>query len=140
MLLVDTGPLVAALNRRDPHHAACRRLLDEHVGQLLVTPYVIAEVCWMVTSRMGAHAEANVMDTVAEDELHQVDLTQDDTRRIAQLLHQYADLHGGQGLSATDASVVAVAERLNVKDVATLDVTDFSVARPRHLPHLTLFP
>jgi predicted nucleic acid-binding protein len=135
VILVDTGPLVAALNRNDARHQPCRDLLSSRAGELLVTPYVVAEVCWMVASRLGAKAEANVVDAVAAGELQQVDLTTADLRRTAELLHRYADLHGGSGLSAADASVVAVAERLNIQEIATLDITDFTVVRPAHTPH-----
>jgi hypothetical protein len=140
VILVDTGPLVAAINRRDPAHQVCRKLLDSRADDLLVTPYVIAEVCWMAASRIGATAEANVIDAVAAGELQQVTITDDELRRIAELLHQYADLHGGQGLSLADASVVAVAEHRGIREIATLDVTDFSLVRPRHVPHFTLLP
>lgn len=140
MILVDTGPLVAAINRRDPAHQVCRKLLDTRADDLLVTPYVIAEVCWMAASRIGATAEANIIDAVAAGELQQVTITDDELRRIAELLHQYADLHGGQGLSLADASVVAVAEHRGIREIATLDVTDFSLVRPRHVPHFTLLP
>jgi predicted nucleic acid-binding protein len=105
-----------------------------------VTPYVIAEVCWMAASRIGATAEANVIDAVAAGELRQVTIEDDELRRIGELLHQYGDLHGGQGLSLADASVVAVAEHRGVREIATLDVTDFSLVRPRHVPHFTLLP
>jgi predicted nucleic acid-binding protein len=140
VILVDTGPLVAAINRRDPAHQVCRKLLDSRADDLLVTPYVIAEVCWMAASRIGATAEANVIDAVAAGELRQVTITDDELRRIRELLHQYADLHGGQGLSLADASVVAVAEHRGVREIATLDVTDFSLVRPRHVPHFALLP
>lgn len=139
-MLVDTGPLVAALNRRDPQHQVCRKLLDSRAGELLVTPYVVAEVCWMVSSRIGPVAEANVVEAVAAGELRQVVLADEELRRIAELLRRYADLHGGQGLSVADASIVAVAEHRRIAEIATLDVTDFTVARPRHLSHFTLLP
>ncbi|MBC9731297.1 type II toxin-antitoxin system VapC family toxin [Streptomyces sp. TRM68367] len=138
MILVDTGPVVAALNRRDPDHLRCRKLLDDGAGQLLVTPYVVAEVCWMAASRLGARAEANVIDAVAAGDFRQVAVEDADLARISELLHQYADLHGGDGLSVADASVVAAAERLNISDIATLDITDFSIVRPRHIDHFTL--
>ena len=80
MILLDTGPLVAAINRRDRQHQACRKLLESRAGELLVTPYVIAEVCWMVSSRIGATAEANVVDAVAADELRQVTIGDDELR------------------------------------------------------------
>jgi predicted nucleic acid-binding protein len=140
VIIVDTGPLVAALNRRDHQHARCRKLLDEHAGQLLVTPYVVAEVCWMAASRIGARAEANVIDSVAAGELRQVSIESADLGRIGELLHRYVNLHRGQGLSVADASVVAVAERLNIGEIATLDSVDFSVVRPRHVEHFTLLP
>ncbi len=140
MILVDTGPLVAAVNRHDAQHRSCRDLLNSRAGELLVTPYVVAEVCWMVASRIGALAEANVIDAVVAGELQQVDLDPSDLRRIAELLHRYGDLHGGTGLSVADASVVAVAERLGVAEIATLDIADFSLVRPAHLPYFTLLP
>jgi predicted nucleic acid-binding protein len=94
----------------------------------------------MVSSRIGATAEANVMDAVAAGELQQVTITGEELRRIAELLHQYAALHGGQGLSLADAAVVAVAEHRGISEIATLDVTDFTIVRPRHIPHFTLLP
>jgi len=56
------------------------------------------------------------------------------------VLHQYAELHDGQGLSLADASVIAVAEHRGIREIATLDVTDFSLVRPRHVPHFLLLP
>jgi uncharacterized protein len=138
VILVDTGPVVAALNRRDPDHYRCRKVLDDHAGQMLITPYVVAEVCWMAASRLGARAEANVVDAVAVGEFRQVTIESEDLERIGELLRQYHGLHSGDGLSIADASVVAVAERLRIEQVATLDVTDFSIVRPRHVTHFTL--
>lgn len=138
MILVDTGPVVAAINRRDPDHTRCRKTLDDHAGQLLITPYVVAEVCWMAASRIGGQAEANVIDAVAAGELQQVAIEPGDLARMSELLHRYHSLHGGEGLSVADASVVAVAERLKINEIATLDITDFSIVQPRDLPPFTL--
>jgi predicted nucleic acid-binding protein len=140
VILLDTGPVVAAVNRRDSRHRECRELLEARAGELRISPYVVAEVCWMLSSRIGAAAEANLIDAVAAGELHQVDLTGEDLVRTAELLHRYADLHSGTGLSAADASTIALAERLGVHEIATLDVTDFTVVRPVHLPYFTLLP
>ena len=41
MLIVDTGPLVAYLNRNDPDHGRCAALLESRTDNLLVTPYVV---------------------------------------------------------------------------------------------------
>lgn len=55
---------------------------------------------------------------------------------MADLVVTYGDLP----LGTTDASVVAVAERLKITDVATLDRRHFAVVRPNHVDALTLLP
>jgi uncharacterized protein len=53
---------------------------------------------------------------------------------------ELVDTYAGLRLGGVDASVVAVAERLNVATVATLNRRDFMVVRPRHVKALTLIP
>jgi uncharacterized protein len=55
-------------------------------------------------------------------------------------LAELVDTYGGLPLGTTDASVVAVAERLKLTDVATLDRRHFTVVRPSHVNSLTLLP
>ncbi len=60
-------------------------------------------------------------------------------RRMAELLTTYASLR----LQVVDSSVIALAERLDVREVAALDRRDFGVVAPRHLrkgERLTLLP
>jgi predicted nucleic acid-binding protein len=59
-----------------------------------------------------------------------------DLNRVAELIATYADLP----LGAVDASVIAVAERLGVEEIATLDRRHFTVVRARHVNALTLLP
>lgn len=61
---------------------------------------------------------------------------QPDLARMAELLWQYSDLP----LGTVDASIVALAERLNVSRIATLDHRDFAVVRPRHVEAFELVP
>jgi uncharacterized protein len=63
-------------------------------------------------------------------------LTIEDTDRMAELVETYASL----GLGGVDAAVIAIAERLNVATIATLNRRDFTVVRPRHVKALTLIP
>jgi len=65
-----------------------------------------------------------------------VDLTAADYARMADLV----DTYGSLPLGTTDASVIAVAERLKLTDVATLDRRHFTVVRPNHVNALTLLP
>jgi uncharacterized protein len=59
-----------------------------------------------------------------------------DFPRIVELMRQYAD----NGIGFVDASVVAVAERLNVRTVLTLDRRHFGAIRPRHCTALEILP
>ena len=90
----------------------------------------------MLGSRLGAEAEAGFLDLIATGESATVDLDAEDYGRTAVLVRQYADLR----LGAVDASIVAVAERLGVTEVATVNPRDFTVVRPGHTGHFTLLP
>lgn len=76
------------------------------------------------------------MAGVAEGGFEPVDLTAADYARMAELVKQYDDLR----LGTTDASVIALAERLGVTEVATLDRRHFTAVRPKHVDALTLLP
>lgn len=135
-LLLDTGPLVAAANSRDQHHQACADLLRTNPGPLLIPATVIVEVCQLLASRRGPAAEAAFLASLDTSAVMIVDLEPVDYHRAAALVAQYADLP----LGAVDATVIAVAERLRIAEVATLDRRHFSVVRPTHVDAFTLLP
>lgn len=132
--LLDTGPVVAAINRSDKHHTHCADLLNSLSGKRLIPITVVVEVCWLLEERPDV--EAAFLDSVAAGEFQPVSITQPDLTRIAELVRIYDDFP----LGAVDASVVAVAERLKVTRVATLDRRHFPAIRPAHCPALTLLP
>lgn len=135
MLLVDTNILVAAADTSTPDYERCAAVLDEHADIVVPAP-VAVETAWMIESRLGADAEAAFVDSVATGELEVLDLTRPDWARCRDLIRQYMDLR----LGLVDASVVAVAERLGITTVATLNRRDFTVVRPAHCEALTLIP
>ena len=136
MILADAGVLLAAANQDEDEHNACVSLLEQAAGGLLVSPLVVAEVCYMLGTRYGPEAEALFLDSITDGTLLLAKLTEVDTARMSALVRQYADLR----LGAADASVIALAERLDITDVATLDHRHFTVVRPIHCPALNLLP
>ncbi|MBF6325097.1 PIN domain-containing protein [Nocardia cyriacigeorgica] len=136
MIVCDTGPLVAVLNENDADHQRCLDLLERHAGPLLVPSPVLAEVCYFLETRVGPTAEARFLDSIADGEIELVELTRVDLARMAELVRRYADFP----LGAVDAAVLAVTERLDVYEVATLDRRHFSAVRTRHLKRLRLLP
>ncbi len=136
MLIVDTGPLVAYLNRNDPDHGRCAELLESRTDHLLVTPYVVTEACYLVGKYVGAEAEINLVEALAAGDLKQIDIVAGDLIRIAALMRQYM----GFPLGVADASVIAAAERLRASEVATLDQRHFRAVTPAHVTALNLLP
>ena len=139
MIVCDTGPLVAAALSNDADHAACVRLLtDMHAAgrDLLVPATVTAEVGYLLAREAGARVESLFLRSLADGDFAPVDLTAADYARMAELVDTYGDLP----LGTTDASVIAVAERLKLTDVATLDRRHFTVVRPSHVNSLKLLP
>ena len=134
-LLLDTGPIVAALNAGDAHHARCAALLES--GEDLVVPGpVLVEVDYWLLKLAGPRAWAGFVADVSRGAYRVVNPTEADLARAAELELAYTDL----GLGFVDAATIALCERLGETRVATLDHRDFSVVRPRHCPHLTLLP
>lgn len=135
MIVVDTGPVVALVNDRDEHHERCREFLETHPGPLLLPATVFTEVCLLLERRRGTQAELAFLADVRAGRFRLVDV-EPDLERIAELVERYSDLP----LGTVDASVVALTERLELPEVATLDHRDFSVVRPRHTAALVLLP
>jgi uncharacterized protein len=136
VILVDTGPLVAVGARDDRYHKVCTDLLEAANEELLVPATVSAEVCYLLQSRGGTGSEAAFLRLFPAGNLTPVDITVDDYERMAELVERYDDLK----LGGTDASVVAIAERLGVTKVATLDRRHFGAVRPRHAEAFTVLP
>lgn len=136
MIVVDTGPLYAAADTSDAHHAECAELLDGQPRPLVVPVSVVIEASYLIERRLGPLAEERFLSEITSDDYQVEQLTNDDIRRMAELVHKYADLP----LGAVDASVVAISERLGTHEVATLDHRHFRVVRPRHVEAFTLLP
>ena len=135
-LIVDAGPLYAYVDRDDRHHSASLELLETHPGPLVVPQLVIAEVTYLVGSRLGVEPEVRFLGDLASGSLAAEPVAAGDWLRIAELVARYADLR----LGTVDASVVVAAERLGATEVATLDRRHFGVVRPRHVDAFTLLP
>jgi uncharacterized protein len=135
-VLVDAGPLYAYIDADDVHHEDCLALLTGHRGPLLVPVLAVAEVAYLVATRLGAEAEVRFVGDLASRAFLTIPVEQNDWLRIAELVFQYRDLP----LGTVDASIVAAAERLGVTTIATVDCRHFGVVRPAHVPGFELIP
>jgi predicted nucleic acid-binding protein len=135
-VIADTGVLYALVDASDAWHdrvVAWWRLQSTGV---VVPVTVLPEVCYLLQTRIGPAAEIAFVQAVAEEEFSVEPVEPEDLVRAAALMDKYSDLP----LGFVDASVVAMAERLETRDILTTDRRHFSVIRPRHARTLTLLP
>lgn len=97
---------------------------------------VLPEVCYLLERRLGGMAELAFVRALARDEITVQPVNAADLERAADLLEKYGDLR----LGFVDATVVALAERLNITRLLTLDRRHFSVVRPKHARAFELLP
>ncbi|MBI2755530.1 MAG: PIN domain-containing protein [Chloroflexi bacterium] len=134
MAVVDSGALYAAVDLDDAAHHACVAVFRQPGMQFVYPTLVIGEVSYLVERRLGPGAEAAFLRSVAPLDLEAP--TPVDWVRMADLVAQYRDFP----LGAVDASVTALAERLGVTTVLTLDRRHFAVIRPAHVKAFNLLP
>jgi hypothetical protein len=134
LVVVDTGPLYAVVDEDDGDHARCRAVLEQAEHRLIIPTLVIAEATYLIGTRLGPDIEAQFVRSLAR--MHVEGPTPDDWPRIADLVTQYGDFP----LGGADASIVALAERLDIDTIVTLDDRHFRAVRPRHRKAFSLLP
>ena len=124
MTLTDTGPLVALLDKDDSRHAdvvaAAKRL---PAGPLLTTWPCFTEAMDLLGTVGGYRYQAELWRLQSARRLVLHELTAAECGRAAALMEKYRDAP----MDLADASLVAVAEALNLRQVFTID---------SHFPHL----
>jgi predicted nucleic acid-binding protein len=135
-LICDTGPLYAAIDRTDSDHERCAALLRTVEEQIIVPEPVVVEMDWLVTSRLGPAAFDAFLASVERGEVAVAHLEHSDYGRVRALCKRYPDLP----LGFVDAAVVALAERLGERKLASLDHRHLGIVRPRHVRAFTLLP
>ena len=111
-------------------------MLETHPGPLVVPILVVAEVTYVLATRLGVEPEVRFLGDLASGAFAIDTVPAGDWLRIAELAATYHDLP----LGTVDASVIAAGERLDVGEVATFDRRHFGVVRPRHVEAFTLLP
>lgn len=135
-LLVDSGPLVTQADRRAPEHASVKRILESERGELVVSAFVAAEADFLIESRFGTDVELDFLGDLAEGNYRVECLTAADLAVARDVARRYADLK----LGLADASIVALAARLETTRVLTDDERDFRAVTPLQGGHFTILP
>jgi predicted nucleic acid-binding protein len=134
--LIDTGFLYALLDRSDRQHLAVAAVLPGAQAPLYLPTPVITEVAYLLLRNVGPTAMADFIESLASTKLILLNPESADYRRAAAIIRQYQD----GNLDFVDALLVAVAERLNITQVLTVDRRHFLMVRPAHCPAFDILP
>lgn len=121
-IILDTGPLVALLNRRDRYHRWAREQWAQIAPPLFTCEAVLAETCFLVQSLTGG--QAAVLDLVGRGVLDLSFRLSEENAVVSRLLKKYRNIP----MSLADGCIVRLAERHARGVVFTLD-GDFTVYR-----------
>lgn len=133
-VLVDAGPLVALIDRSDPHHQACAAALQSITDPLVSVWPVVTEAMYLLA--FSWRAQDALWDLVASQELTLAAFDYSDAPRVRDLMHKYRDLP----MDLADAALVRIAERDRLRRVFTLDRRHFALYRPARLGRFVILP
>jgi uncharacterized protein len=135
-VLLDTGFLYALLNRNEQQHhrvLVAARSVNERI--ILPVP-AITEVAYLLLRDIGPEAVADFIASLATTDLVLEFPQSTDYSRAAQIITQYRDSR----VDYVDAVIVALAERLSITRILTLDARHFGMFRPAHCQAFELLP
>ena len=138
MIVCDTSGLIGAYDEADPDGAAVRELLDAEAGSLIVSPFVIAEVDYMILSRSGVEAEFVLLNDLADGVYQVAEYTPADAERTAALVQQYPDLR--LGIADAHSMCLARPDRYDTRRILTFDHRHFRAVKPPQGGVFTILP
>ncbi|MHB8507492.1 MAG: PIN domain-containing protein [Candidatus Dormibacteria bacterium] len=125
MILLDTSGLLAAIDSSQQRHQEAAAALLAARGPLLLSPFVMAELDYLLATRVGIDAELSFLDEVARGAYRLEPFAVEDVAAARSVVSQYRDADVG----LADASIVVLANRYGVLDVLTLDRRHFDALR-----------
>ena len=134
--LIDSSFVYATIDRGDKNHLQAVGLLANLVDDIFLPATVLEEVTYLMQARLG-HVQVRYFVHQLQNSPIQIEVIRRiDLTRIYELMDQYADLK----LDFVDASLVAVAERLQIHRILTIDQRNFRAIQPNHCDCFELLP
>ena len=125
VIVLDTSGLLAAIDSSQRFHEAAKETLGRTVGPLILSPFVLAELDYLLARRVGREAELALLQEVAKETYRLAAFSIGDVAEASRIMVQHADLR----VSLADASNVVLADRHDTLDVLTLDERHFRTLR-----------
>ncbi|CAN5156021.1 type II toxin-antitoxin system toxin ribonuclease C26 [soil metagenome] len=136
MIIADTSGLLALYNQAEPAHESVAQIVDRTTDVLVVSPYVVAELDYLVATRLGVDSELKIVRELAGGAYEHPHLDDEDLSSCAAVIDRYRN----QEIGMADASLVVLADRYRTRQILTLDRRHFDVLRPFHGGRFVLLP
>jgi predicted nucleic acid-binding protein len=136
VILLDTSGLLSAIDGSQRHHADCAAALSRASPPLLLSPFVLAELDYLLSQHVGSDAQIALLDEVARRAYQLEPFGPADVAAAREILEKYASLRIG----LADASIVVLAERHRAREVLTLDERHFRALRTHDRKRFKLLP
>jgi predicted nucleic acid-binding protein len=136
VILLDTSGLLSAIDASQRHHAECAAALSKASPPLLLSPFVLAELDYLLARHVGSAAQTALLDEVARGAYQLEPFGAADVAAAKGILERYPKLRIG----LADASLVVLAARHRARDILTLDERHFRALRTRAGKRFKLLP
>ena len=136
MILLDTSGLLAALFSDQNRHEECARALRESSPPRIVSPFVLAELDYLIAKYAGVPAEVALLEEIERGAYELAVFDEFNIAKARELVERYSDLNIG----LADASIAVLSERYDTRDVLTLDERHFRAIRPSPRRRFRLLP
>lgn len=127
MILLDTSGILAALFPDQNQHSQCARALRDADPPLILSPFVLAEVDYLIQKFGGIEPELLFLAEIGRGAYELAPFTETDVELARAIISKYRTLR----LGLADASIVVLATRYDARDVLTLDERHFRAVRAR---------
>jgi hypothetical protein len=136
VIIADTSGLLALFDRGESEHPVVSDAVARIAGPLVVSPYVVAELDYLVGTRIGVAQELAVLRELSGGAYVLPEFGAADMAKAADVIERFRD----QRIGIADASIVVLAERYATRQLLTLDRRHFGVLRPAQGGRFSLLP
>lgn len=136
MIILDTSGLISAYGRDQAQAKDVLEVLHGDGGPLVLSPFVLAELDYLLASSVGVAAELSLLEDVAGGVYRLAEFTQRDVAQARSVMARYAGLEIG----LADASIVTLAAQHMTTRVLTLDLRHFRAMTPLQGGSFTILP
>lgn len=136
MIVLDTSGLLAAIDESQRQHASCAGVLTRARPPLILSPFVLAELDYLLATEMGLEAEAALLGEVARGVYQLETFSASEVGTSLEIVKRYRDIEIG----LADASIVVLAHKYGTREILTLDDRHFRALRTIDRKRFRLLP